>query len=291
MINDVDEVLQQLLIREIPIKNDEVDVEFHQPKREWSARVNRPTLNVFLYDLHENNMLRQNEWEITRNGNGTATKRRTAARIDLHYMITAWATEPDDEHRLLTRTLMALIRTPELPSDLLPQSLQNQPFPIMVRTAEQDALRNAADIWGVLDNEIRPAIACTITLALNPYAPITGPLVRTRELRVGQAAESDQPGKPLIEKFAEGVAPDRFWTVGGTFRSSETPVKDLTLTLVERGLTVNVKPDDGDDASLSGKFVIGNLGTGDYTLEIAAAGRKPRRRKLTVPSPDYDIKA
>ena len=59
MIDDLDQVLRQLLIRELPIKNREVDVDFDQPTREWSGRLSRPTLNLFLYDLRENNKLRQ----------------------------------------------------------------------------------------------------------------------------------------------------------------------------------------------------------------------------------------
>ncbi len=49
MYNDLDEALRQLLIRELPIKNSDVDIKFDQPKREWSGRLNRPTLNLFLY--------------------------------------------------------------------------------------------------------------------------------------------------------------------------------------------------------------------------------------------------
>lgn len=266
MISDLEEVLRQLFIRELPVKNGEVNIEFHQPKREWSSRLSRPTLNVFLYDIHENSTLRQPEWQVERN-NGKAVKRRTPVRIDLHYMITAWANEPEDEHRLLTRTLLALYRNPELAEDLLPESLRSQPVPIPVRVAEHDALRNAADIWGVLDNELRPAVACTVTLALNPYQPVTGPLVRTRDLRFVLA--QGEPG--------EG---DQFWMVGGIIQS-QRPLEDLRLTLVERGLPVPVKE--------GGQFIIHNLEAGEYTLEVSAKGRKPAHHKLIVPSEEYIV--
>jgi len=59
MIDELDEVLRKFLIREIPIKNTDVDIKFDMPKREWSARLNRPTLNLFLYDIRENTKLRQ----------------------------------------------------------------------------------------------------------------------------------------------------------------------------------------------------------------------------------------
>ncbi|HSJ52938.1 MAG TPA: DUF4255 domain-containing protein, partial [Anaerolineae bacterium] len=186
MIDDLDEALRKLLIREMPIRNGEVDVKFDQPKREWAARVSRPTVNLFLYDARENQKLRQAQplWDIFQNPDGTVTRQRKPVRVDLHYMLTAWAAEPEDEHRLLGRALMALFRSSSLPEDLVPESLGRQPAPISFLVAQYDELRNATDIWNVLDNEMRPGIALVVTLALDPYAPIVAPLVRGRELRV-----------------------------------------------------------------------------------------------------------
>jgi Pvc16 N-terminal domain len=278
MIDDLDEVLRQLLIRELPIKNGEVDVEFDQPKREWSGRVSRPTINLFLYDIRENQKLRQTQpmWELEKNPDGTVTKRRKPVRMDLHYMITAWATEPEDEHRLLSRTLMALFRSPELPDDLLPDSLQHQSAPISIMVAQYDELKQPTDIWNVLDNEMRPGIACIITLAIDPYVPTVTPLVRVRELRIGPSPV------PPAQQLEAGSIPDRFWTVGGTLHSKQPlDVKKIHLTLVEQGLAVALQPD--------GRFTAGRLRPGEYTLEVVVEGQAPRRHTIAVPAPDYDL--
>lgn len=276
MINDLDEVLRQFLIRELPIKNSEVDIAFDQPAREWSARISRPTLNLFLYDLRENQKLRQTQpmWEIERRRDNTATRRRTPVRTDLHYMITAWAAEPEDEHSLLSRTWVAFLRYPHLPQELLPESLQDQPLPIPVTVAQYDELRNPTDVWNVLDNEIRPAITCTITLCLDPYYPFTTPLVRLRELRVGPTPD------PSSERLDERVEPDRLWTIGGNVRSDQ-PLENVRLTLVERDMEVQLRPD--------GRFVIGPLVAGKYTLQVLVDGDRPRRFKITVPAADYEL--
>ena len=50
MIADVDEVLRRLLVQEIDIKGNEVDIVFDMPKREWSSRLSKPTINLFLYE-------------------------------------------------------------------------------------------------------------------------------------------------------------------------------------------------------------------------------------------------
>ena len=273
MIDDLDEALRQLLIREMPVKNGEIDIVFDQPKREWSARLSRPTLNLFLYDVHENTKLRQQPgWSVRGRGNGKATQEREPMRVDLNYMITAWATEAEDEHRLITRALLALARYETLPQDNLPESLTDQPVPIPLEVAQPESLQNATDIWSVLDNEMRPAISCNITLALSPFAPVTGPLVRARELRFSQFSD-----------LTPQEAPSRnYWTIGGTVQTSE-PLDSVRLMLVERGAEIPLQEE--------GRFFVGNLEAGDYTLEVSVKGRKPRRHKITVPAPDYDIKA
>jgi hypothetical protein len=279
MIEELDDVLRRLLIREMPIKNNEVDIKFDQPGREWSARLSRPTLNLFLYDVRENQKLRQTQpmWEMVRNDDGTATQRRKPVRTDLHYMITAWANEPEDEHRLLSRTLMALFRFPKLPEELLPECFLLQPKPIPITVAQYDELRNPTELWQVLDNEMRPTIACIVTLALDPYQPVSAPLVRTRELRFGQAAVPSQ------QRLDDPTSPDNFWTIGGTICGDEPlDVQHMRLTLVERGLEVQVQPE--------GRFAIGRLEAGEYTLEVTVDGGKPKRYKISVPSPDYEFK-
>ena len=276
MIHDLDEALRRLLIREIPIKNSEVEIKFEQPSREWSARLSRPTLNLFLFDVRENAKLRQARptWQMERHDDGSITRRIKAVRVDLHYMVTAWANDPDDEHRLLAGTLLALFRNPELPEELLPESLQNQPAPITIMVAQEDELKNPTDVWNVLDNEMRPAVNCVVTIALDPYRPIVGPMVRTRELRFGQA------GRPWFEKLDQPAAAHVCWTIGGMVHSKQ-PLDELRLTLVERGQEVPLQPE--------GRFAIGNLQAGEYTLEVTADGQEPRRYNISVPAPDYDI--
>ncbi len=276
MISHLDDVLRQLLVRELPIKNHEVELKFEQPKREWSAQLNRPTLNLFLYDVRENNELRQTRpaWEVTSQNGGKVTRRRRPIRIDVHYMITAWASDPRDEHRLLTRAMLVLYRTPELPQDLFPEALQDQPVPITLMAGQVDILRNPAETWSALDNEMRPSIPLVVTLALDPYQPQTSPLVSTRELRFGPSSQ------PWAEELEEATAADDFWTISGSMHSAG-PLDNVELLLVEKGIEVPLLA--------GGRFVLGNLRKGDYTLRVSVEGKKPRNYKVKVPSPDYQL--
>jgi hypothetical protein len=73
MITDLDKTLKQLLIKEMPIENNEVEIKFDLPKREWMAKLSRPTINLYLYGIRENTELRRNEWVVKRDHNGPAT--------------------------------------------------------------------------------------------------------------------------------------------------------------------------------------------------------------------------
>jgi hypothetical protein len=213
-------------------------------------------------------------WETERNPDGNATQRRKPVRVDLHYMLTAWATEPEDEHRLLSRALMALFRFANLPEDLLTEGLQVQGKQIPVMVAQYSELNNSTDIWNVLDNEMRPAISMIITLSIDPYAPLTVPLVSHREIRIGPSAI------PASHHLDDGAPSDDFWTIGGRLTSKKPlDVEKISVMLLERGEKVVLQPD--------GRFAIGRMRAGAYTLEIAVGSDPARRYSITVPAADY----
>ena len=276
MFHDLDETLRQLLIRELPVKKNEIDIKFDQPSRDWSSRISRPTLNLFLYDIRENVKVRgSQQWIVEKNPDGTATQKRVPPRIALRYMVTAWANDPDDEHNLLARAMMAFYRHPHIPDDLLPKSLQDQPVPIPIEVAQEDILRNPADVWNVLDNEVRPAIPLVVTVALDPYRSVVTPLAHSRSLRMGQIDHSQSA--PSLETEGQSAP---LWTIGGTVRTDKS-LETLRLTLVERGLNVPLQD--------NGQFFVARLRAGEYTLEVTADDQVLKRLKVTVPAPDFDL--
>jgi hypothetical protein len=278
MFDEIDEVLRKLLVREIPITNGEIDIAFDQPKREWSARLSRPTLNLFLYDVRENAKLRQQgqgpELERAIQA-GTVTQKHKAHRVDLHYAITVWAKEPADEHRLLAATLLALFRHATLTEDLS-ESLQDQPTPIALKVAQYDELDKPSDLWNVMDNQQRPVINLVVTLALHPFKPLVGPIVRTRELVIGQAVAPTSSRQLSAEAGAR-----RTWTVGGQVHSQNGPLSHLQVVLQPLGQEAVLQAE--------GRFVLSGLEAGDYVLEISAADRSPVQYNVKVPAPDYEF--
>jgi hypothetical protein len=281
MIADLDETLRQLLIDELPVKNGELDISFEQPKRDWSSRISKPTVNLFLYDLRENNVLRRHQWERL-NGDpaaGLAQMKRTPLRIDCSYVLTTWAADPLDEHRLMTRAMMTLFRFPVLPEARLVGSLQHPPYDIKARLAQHDVLTESSDLWNVLDNEMRPSVSYVITLALDPWQEVTGPAVRTRFLRFGQAQRLPE------ERI---LAPDErrvdLIVIGGVVRDAEQTVQaGITVALKGTGFVTSTDEE--------GRFVLGSVPPGDYTLIAWPTEGKPREKAVSIPAgPDeYDM--
>jgi len=271
MIDDLDEALRELLIRELPVTNSEIDIAFDQPKRDWSARLSRPTVNLYLHDIRENAKLRREQvpYEVSRTPN-SVTQQRQPFRVDLQYLITTWAMAPEDEHRLLARTLMALMRYPEFPGDLLPEGLQDQPIPIPLRVGQTDTLDKPSDLWSVMDNQQRPGIVLTATLSFTAYPSVVKPLTRTAEYK---SRRSDAPESSGASHGALSVR-------GAVI--SKKPLSDLRVRLLERG--------DDADITEQGEFGIRNLQPGEYTLEVTAEGHPSSKHKIVVPAASYDIK-
>ncbi len=274
MIADLDETIRQLLQQELPIKNGEIEIKFDQPKREWSARLNRPTVNFFLYDLRENPVLRQHGWEQMAAGQGDdlqARLKRTPFRVDCFYMLTTWASDPEDEHRLLSSTLLALFRYPILPPERLVGSLKNQPFELQARLANHDRLTNPAEVWSSLDNEMRPSISYIITLAMDPWSEVVTPLVRSLNLRSGQAA-----GMPVEPALVNGTVVERV-DFGGIVRAAKggRPQGDIPVAVKGTGLFTN--------SDEHGQYRLGSLPPGNYVLVAWPAEGRPVEKRITLP--------
>lgn len=282
MIHEVDEVLRRLLIREIEIEDNEVDILFDQPKREWSSRLSKPTLNLYLFDLRENLRLRTAEQYRTINHpDGTSEVRRNPVRMDLRYLMTAWVNEPEDEHLLLSSAIQGLLRHPFIPPEVLTDGLHQQPTPIPMTIAsfppEEGPVDKFSEIWGVLDNELRPGVLVTVTISMDPYRPMVYKQVRTREIRFIQDTGINQPDSPIVTR----VLSKTYYVVAGSVKSAKHDPSTLSLVLVEKGLPIELDKD--------GNYSLVDIAEGEYHLDIYYNNKVLKRQKIQVPAPDYDI--
>lgn len=275
MISEVDTILRELLLREMALRKGEVEIVFDQPRREWSTRLNKPTINLYLFDVRENFELRGSEQpQITNNPDGSVSIRRNPVRIDLLYLLTGWAREAQDEHRLLSEALMALMRYPLLPEELLPEILKGQPTPIRLEVAHGNILEKITDLWTTLDNELHPGVRLMVTISIDPHRAEIVKTVSTTEMRYLQEPSPDVSG-------GQRAPSKSYFTVKGRVLSQKYSTAVLSLILVEKGQKVELRPD--------GSFRIGRMERGEYHLDVLANDRVLKHHKIQVPSPSYEI--
>ncbi len=187
MIDGLDDALREFLTLEMPIHDNEIEISFEQPRRDWAARLSRPTINMFLRDIRENSLLRSPQPALQSNNSGNiATIGRHPVRVDLFYMVTAWAKDPVDEHRMLGRVLSALFRYRAIPDEVLERHVTGQEAGVRLQLAQYDSQESPKDLWGVLDNELRPAIDIVATVSVQPFTDTTAPVVRGLEVTYKQ---------------------------------------------------------------------------------------------------------
>ncbi|MCU0551556.1 MAG: DUF4255 domain-containing protein [Leptolyngbya sp. Prado105] len=175
MLNDLDSTLEELLKRELPpsLVGSEaripVTISFATPDQDFTKKVSLPAIDLFLYDVRENLELRNTEWTMQRQGDGSATRQRPPVRIDCSYLVTVWAKDPADfqtEHRLLGEVMKALLRHPTIPKALLQGSLSDQEPVPRALTLRPPQLQSLGEFWQAMGGRPKPAMNYTVTIAL-----------------------------------------------------------------------------------------------------------------------------
>jgi hypothetical protein len=273
MFADLDESIRQLLMHQGNLNSGEVDIAFDMPPREWAAGISKPTINLYLFDIRENTELKNpGAWTVRPGPNNTAIKGKPDIRVDLNYNITAFANNIEDEHRLLSRALLALLQNPVLPEDVLQGQVQGQEIPTYV-AQPRGLIQSPGDYWGALDNDLKPSIDYRVVVRMNLNQEITTGLVLTSNIRVG----------PMVDGIGMGEMEGSSHHVGGTIHRKSEPesgIPDVGVTLLERAL------DTVTDAK--GRYQFSGVPAGIYTLVIAAPDQAEERQQITVPTDSDD---
>jgi hypothetical protein len=192
VIHDVDESLSALVKRDAG-NGSGVEIAFDAPTKDWVARRNSPVIDLYLYDIREDTTRRQTSWEDVRDESGRVTGRRLPPRrYRLSYLVTAWTSRPEDEHRLLSSLLSCFVRNEFMPADLLAGSLSGEETPVLITVAlppTED--RSIADTWSAMGGELKPSLDVVVTAPLNidRELPAGPPVLEEPRLRVVAAAE------------------------------------------------------------------------------------------------------
>jgi len=233
VIHDLDESIRELLRRDA-LAGTDVEVAFDAPTREWSARRNAPTLDVYLYDIREDTRWRSSGSVGVRDEDGFVARRASPPRyFRFAYLVTAWTQRPEDEHRLLSSVLSCFLADDRLPPDVLAGSLAGHPLPISLTIAQpppQD--RSISEVWTALGGELKPSLDLVLVAALEagPRRPVGPPVLEEPRIRVRGEEASRAPARrrrrPAPEAEGAGAEVAETVTGGGGARPGRTfPVR------------------------------------------------------------------
>ena len=278
MISDVDEALRNLILDSLTVSRQNVDIKYDLPSRDWASRLNRPTINLFLFDIREN--LRLRGAEQARQfplPNGKVEVRRNPVRIDLRYLLTAWTKDPEDEHLLLSDALYTLLRNPVIPDKYASEQMKKQQFQTILDAAvyqpEHGPTEKATEIWGVIGNDIHAGFIVTVTITVDPYEPLVFPQVSSVERNLGQT--SPEGGRAIVEAGAEK------FNVGFYIKTDKYEPSTLTVVLAERNAVLSV--DENYRVKLP------TLPAGKYHLDVLYRGKVLKHQPIEIPAKEKTV--
>lgn len=210
MIHEVDDALRELVRAEALGGGAGVDVVFDAPTRDWAARRNMPTVNLYLYDIREDLGLRSRGRRNVYDEQGRVVARTLPPRyFKLSYLISAWTQRPEDEHRLLSSLLGCFLRYSALPADRLGTELGLTGMPVPLSIALPPPENKAfTDVWSALGGELKPSLDVVVSapVVAAPSYPAGPPVEDGLALDLSDVSEpsdawgsasSDGPPGPL----------------------------------------------------------------------------------------------
>jgi hypothetical protein len=264
VIHFIDEAIERLLRREVPLPEATVDISFAAPDRAWGAGVTRPTVNVFLWDIRRNTG-RSTGGLVQQSANGQVARRPSSPVVDLRYLVTAWAAEHRDEHQLLGSVLVCVLANSSVPPDDMPAQLPTA-SPLSLSLASEDA-RVPGEFWSSLDGRLKPGLQIVVSLPLEIFEWVpAGPPVQSVSVTSGHVeqvpaqAMGGWPGRPLARPpaTAAGTASGPGAGPGEESQRDKDPVAEAdpvfrrrraSGVLTMEGRPASSEPANGEDQS------------------------------------------
>jgi uncharacterized protein DUF4255 len=183
MLDLIDQTLEAFFRATVPLGAEDVDVSFEAPDREWSAKLNRPTVNLFLWDIRRSvDRARTGMEELERGGR--LVRRLALPRVELQYLVTAWTADHGDERALLAGLMRAILAHHEIPRQFVAEALGELPplTMLMPRSGEEHV-----DVFKALEGQLKPAIGVVVVTAVDTdvYTP-AGPPAEVFETRLSR---------------------------------------------------------------------------------------------------------
>jgi hypothetical protein len=206
MLEFIDESLESFLRATVPLSATDIDVSFDAPDRDWSAKLTRPTINVFLWDIRRS-ATRASAGVRTHAVDGVMTRRPVPPVLELRYVVTAWTSDLGDERALLAGLLRSLLAYGEIPREYLGDAYADleQPTIAIARSGEDHM-----DVFKALEGQVKPGLNVVLTTEFDtgvslPIAPLVREIgttiapfgsasTETRRRVAGEIADAEHRG-------------------------------------------------------------------------------------------------
>lgn len=202
MLDQLDDTLEAFLRATVPLDARDVDVSFDAPVSEWSAKLTRPTVNLFLWDIRRSIERSQAGMEMVER-EGVAVRRLALPRIELRYLVTAWTNEHRDERALLSGLMRTILAHSHVPADFIAAPLQELPPPALVMTRGGE---DQVDVFKSLEGQLKAGLNLVVHAAveIDVYTP-AGPPVEAFELRLSDrtTGTADAPIRRVAGQVAD----------------------------------------------------------------------------------------
>lgn len=228
MLHALNTSLENFLRAEVPLPAGQVDIEFRAPDRDWSARLTRPTLDVFLHEVRRSTA-RSVTGSVTRNTNGAYTREMLSPFVRVRWCISLWTPEPADEHRVLGDVLSLVATTGGIPDTYLVDPIGQLGNGVELSIAGDD-VRPATDLWSGL------GVAPRLAIELIGVLPVAPPFARSvpvppEDVRVGVGDQRTPSRRSDLVSTAEtvdgAVAGDRTGDATGDTTGDTVPLRRL----------------------------------------------------------------
>jgi len=228
----IDESLEAFFRATVPLDATDVDVSFEPPEREWSAKLNRPTVNAFLWDIRRSTQRAKTGMETIQR-NGETVRRMALPLVELRYVVTAWTSDHGDERALLAGLMRSILAHSTIPNTFLAEPLLTlePPSILMARSGEEHV-----DVFKALEGQLKPGINMVLVseVDIGVTSPV-GPPTQDIEVRI---ADRTGTARSTTRRIAgEVLAPE---AVGVVVRS---PVGASRVNAAGRFL-VKARPGD-----------------------------------------------
>ena len=159
MLELIDESLEAFFRATVPLSATDVDVSFDPPDREWSAKLTRPTVNIFLWDIRRSTA-RATSGRRTVERDGAVFYEPQPPYIELRYVVTAWTSDHGDERALLAGLIRSLLAHGSISREFLTSAFDELHQPALTMAA---AGEDHMDVFKALEGQVKPGLNMVLT--------------------------------------------------------------------------------------------------------------------------------